>query len=89
MMTPRPAKRAPNGYATLRHVSRLEPIGVKDGTRTAMGHPALLRVANSPRSRDNRGGQIRLLWREESIESAAERIAPESGGGLVRAVRPL
>ena len=26
-------------------------------------------------------GQTRVMWREESIESAQERIAPEAGGG--------
>jgi hypothetical protein len=28
---------------------------------------APIRVVNSPRSRDNRAGQIRLLWPEESL----------------------
>jgi hypothetical protein len=35
----RPAKRAPNGYAMLRHVSRLEPIDVKGGTQDGDGPP--------------------------------------------------
>jgi hypothetical protein len=37
------------------------------------------RVATVPPSRDNRAGQFRALWREESIEGRPSEIARESG----------
>jgi hypothetical protein len=45
-----------------------------------------IRTANSPSFRDNRGGQIRHLLARGVSGSIAERIAPKSGGGLIRAV---